>query len=674
MELDRWRIDKSLSIVDLKPAAAQYLLQQVVRARRLDLGAIRERVRNNSTLAAMLEQMLTPPSLPAELRQHEDRRQAQIERRREDQDRWIEHLRTNATALRENRAAPHFLHRLARVYFGDFVDSEPSRRSRIEEHVGGDHELTDAILCGLRLAIHRNDVPEPAKVIDLLRNRQMHHLGWPFLAGLAEMERTGLLDCAAWTEDQKRKALAFYFAYPHGEYTPQWYLRLLETHPNVVAEVQVSLAAPRLRNRIQNGDTNLWHLANDSAHGPVARFSSLPLLRAFPIRCNREHLRDLDELLQAAFENAHRTEFAELIERKLSLNSMTPSQRAHWLAAGYAVSPARHAPQVEEFLQAGRRDERIRHFASFFSRCDSLILEQLGVPFATVLARVLAAHSTPLKETNLTAASNACHLARRLVDCLAANPTNEATDALASLCTDQTLEPWHPELSRASDEQRVLRRDHVYRRPAIEEVNRTLNNETPANAGDLAALLSDRLSQIATRIRSGNANDWRPYRNEDAYGRRSGPKHEESCRDALLEALRNLLPQGVDAQPEGRYANSARADIRVSCKDFNVPVELKTSRSRDLWSAPKAQLIDRYAGDPATDGYGLYVVIWSEDGLVQPSPSGSRPRTAEELEDRLERTLGIDERCRISICVIDVSNNKRPPSLRGKSMTTPTPS
>ena len=95
----------------------------------------------------------------------------------------------------------------------------------------------------------------------------------------------------------------------------------------------------------------------------------------------------------------------------------------------------------------------------------------------------------------------------------------------------------------------------------------------------------DLLQELAGRIRTDNTDDWRQYWNEP-HGQSPSPKHEDHCRDALLSALRQRLPQGVDAQPEGQYANDKRADIRVSYRDFHVPVEIKRNKHRDLWKAP----------------------------------------------------------------------------------------
>ena len=69
-----------------------------------------------------------------------------------------------------------------------------------------------------------------------------HNLGLPFLAGLAELERTAPEeDPSRWSDDRIRKAIAFYYCYctSHADYRPEWYRRLITARPKIVAEVQV---------------------------------------------------------------------------------------------------------------------------------------------------------------------------------------------------------------------------------------------------------------------------------------------------------------------------------------------------------------------------------------------------------------------------------------------------
>ena len=133
------------------------------------------------------------------------------------------------------------------------------------------------------------------------------------------------------------------------------------------------------------------------------------------------------------------------------------------------------------------------------------------------------------------------------------------------------------------------------------------------------------------------------------------PKREEHCRDALLSDLRGLLPARVAAEPEGEYANDGRADIRVVFGDFNVPVEVKKDRNRQLWSSLNDQLIARYASDPATGGHGIYLVFWFGGEDMPAPPQGQLPAGPVELRERLEAQLHPADKHRISICVVDVS-------------------
>ena len=88
----------------------------------------------------------------------------------------------------------------------------------------------------------------------------------------------------------------------------------------------------------------------------------------------------------------------------------------------------------------------------------------------------------------------------------------------------------------------------------------------------------------------------------------------------------------------GQYAAAKRSDIRASYSGFNVPVEAKRNSHRDLWSALRDQLITKYTTDPATDGYGIYLVFWFGEERTTSPPSGHRPRSAQELR----KTVGSD--------------------------------
>ena len=163
--------------------------------------------------------------------------------------------------------------------------------------------------------------------------------------------------------------------------------------------------------------------------------------------------------------------------------------------------------------------------------------------------------------------------------------------------------------------------------------------------------MTDRLQELARHIRTGNTDDWKQY-----WDQHSGkPKYEAECRNMLLSDLQLMLPEAVDARREVSYANDTRTDIRVALQDFKVPVEIKRTQHRELWSAARNQLIAKYTGDPATAGYGIYLVFWFGDREMPPPPTGTPPEGPDELRLRLTALLSDPERRKISVIVIDVS-------------------
>ncbi len=578
------------------------------------------------------------------------------ERERKENER-LAYVRSNETALRENHAPPALLFRIAQEYFGRFYNYEGPEA--LKRQLQGDQNLVNAALDGLRGVIDRDDVPEAEEILSLRAKGQTHYFGWPFLAGLAELERTAQEDSSCWDDKRIRRAVAFYYCTPHGGYRPAWHRRLLEARPQIVADIQIQFAASEFRGDFEHV-YELHELAHSPAHAQVARLASLPLLRAFPTRCKLKQIRELDNLLWAAIQHVDGASFEKLMERKLSRKSMNLAQRVHWLAAGLVVSPKIYRRRLSDFVRD--REKQVQQVATFFcnpeweSRYELGIPVSLEIPTVKLLIRIIGSYVGPdlrWKEGLVSPAMEASRQVHTYIQHLATSPAKDASDALASLYADPALERWHTELSRAQNSQRIIRRDAEYRHPAIEQVRETLNGGAPANPGDLAALLVDRLQGFATRIRTGNTDDWRQYWNEP-FGQEPTLKHEDHCRDALLSDLRHCLPPGMDAQPEGQYANDKRADIRVAYRDFQVPIEIKKSNHPKLWSTIRAQLIAQYTIDSATDGYGIYLVFWFGPDMCQPG-QGGRPKSAAELEERLRDTLSPDEARTISVCVIDVA-------------------
>lgn len=670
-----WCLDRAQALAGKRPPLAKALLRHAVFAARnrpargrISIEILEARTQADSILGALYVELQADDQAAQreEQRYRHERRRVADEQEREHQEK-LEHVRAHETSLRENRCPPALLHQFALAYFGHMIDAEgPTPADRLRNLFRGDEQLTNAALAGLRGTLFRADLPDVDQIIRLQEQRREHYLALPVLASMAMLESASPAELERLDAGLTGKVLAFHYC-THGLDAPGWYARVLGMWPALAADVLLRCAAPELRNRREHV-AGLPELAHDPAHEQVARVASLPLLRAFPIRSADRQMTDLNYLLWSALQHAERDALLDVIERKLSRASMDVAQRGHWLAAGLVASPETWFPPTEEFAAGGER--RIRCLFALFEDqpLESLPLEQLGVSVLELLIRLAGSTYRPRAPVTtgevreVTPEMSAADRVQGMIRGLAGLPSPGAGEALETLADAPALSHWRAELVQARDAQRVIRRDAAYRHPDIEQVCRTLNDGPPANAADLWALLVDRLEEIAVRIGTANTDDWHEYWNEDSHRRPTEPKHEESCRNTLLSDLRQRLPpEDVDAQPEGRYANDKRADMRVWCGGFQVPVEVKKNGSRDLWSALRMQLIEKYVRDPETDGYGIYLVLWfgESDDLGRPQtpppPDGARPRNPSELKERLEARLTPEEARKIAVCVIDVS-------------------
>ena len=117
-----------------------------------------------------------------------------------------------------------------------------------------------------------------------------------------------------------------------------------------------------------------------------------------------------------------------------------------------------------------------------------------------------------------------------------------------------------------------------------------------------------------------------------------------------------MPPWGVAAEPEGRYADEKRADIKIISPPWHIPIEIKRETHRDVWTAINKQLLAKYSRETTSDGYGIYLVFWFTGAFsAAPSDGGTKPKNPQELEQRLKATVSEALRNKIAILVIDCS-------------------
>ncbi len=600
----------------------------------------------------------------------EQTRDAQIRRD------WQDRVKSREAAFREGRVSPELLHELARIYFGEFVDIVGrTGTERLGDLLGGDESLIAAVLEGFRGSIARSDAPTLAEILELNARSRTHHLALPIMAGLDEQFRNAPHGKLLLDEAQIRVAVAIHYTVPMRPYTrhpaqrtPPWFSPLLASRPHVVADVLIRSTASRMRSGADYFPG--VHELLDEDHAAVSDLASLALLEAFPVRCSNRQLWNLSVLLGSVRRDGQEKRLLELIDRRLAHRSMSVGQRVNWLAAGLTVSPERYLEELE-FCVAGN-ERRIGHLVDFFAvnGLSPRLTIAFDVPVLSILirliggsCRLLSRHpesngSDSAERRGHTSAMATGLTVETYISHLAAIPSRAASEALEALSSDDSLRAWRFQLDVAAYRQNAARREAEFRRFDVENVIAVLDNQSPTNAADLAALTLEHLREISRNIRDGDTSDWRQYWNVDSYNRPLDPKPEDACRDALLSVLKTRIgPLNINAHSEARYADDKRSDIRVSFDGFNVPVEIKKSCHRDLWSAVRTQLIAKYTRDSGAHGYGIYLVFWfGHTERCRPTPGeGPPPKSAGELEERLTGTLSDDERRKISVCVIDVS-------------------
>ena len=672
-----WCLKQAVAFANSKPQVAKHLFREAYRiysadepGEGLSAAVLREYAQQHECLENLLADLESPPH-PSHEETDWQRRQAKYleehQRRRRE---WREWIRSNERALLENRAVPALLYQLALVYFGKHPDLEENCRGKeaLVQALEGSGAV-NAAMHGLRGVIDRDDLPGVREIIRLAKNQREHYLGLPLLVALEEGESAspGILRSKA--HSRVRACVACYHNWARdlsesGKARPAWYQGLLDSHPGIVSEIALKCAAAALRTE-GFVSQKFWDIADDQTLGAVARAATLDLLRVFPTRCSLRQLGILDDLLWATIARGAEAELLDLAKRKLSKTGMNAGQRVRWLGTGLICSPGKYREPTVEFLDG--KERLVRHLAKFCVRGANSWnpdhgsrpspYEDLDSKTLEIIIRTLGGRFSPVETKGFSYATDEIHVSEfliRIINYLASKPDRSATEALESLAGDASVIRWHACLSQNLDSQRIIRRDTEYRHPTLQQACKVLRGGPPANPGDLTALTVDRIRNIATGIRKQNTNEWRLFWNEVSHGKPGEPKVENSCRDALLALLKPHLPHPVSAQPESQHANQNRSDIAVSAPGFQIPIEVKRNTDRELWSALHKQLIAKYAVDPASGGYGVYVVFWFGSDKQRPRSDGKRPNSPETLEVLLREALGEKEARKISICVIDV--------------------
>ena len=601
--------------------------------------------------------------------------------------RYVASVREHLATLEAGEGPLEMLHELGRVYVDGLQAGGPEQaRTDLDFRLESDRRVVNAVIRGFRRLVARADLPTTDDILRLHERRMMSHYARPFLAGLAEDELAGVDVFERLDDAGLQRALAFHFLsrlpttrHPipglssHGEdCRPRWYRDALQSRPDTVADVMV--AVHRIRVRVKElPDQHLYDMAAQDEYALVAPLAAPRMFAPFPTRCaGEDQLAALRLVLLAAIRYMPTHDLATLVSRRLARKGTDVAQRACWLAAGSFVAPDEWLPRLIRFISE-KGEQRVNHVVDFLvPETRPPPNQEWSTEHLKELVRAVGAklHSpwNDLPDTT-DHFMGGVSLVNGWIRTLVHRVDDKASAALVDLVEDPALAKWRSKLRRARDEQAERRRAATRKAPTVGEVREALEGGSPGSAADLAALVAERLHQLAKRIRDGSTDDWMLYWHRNPTDRTDRtvirPLRENPCRKALVSALEPFLDHHrVALSQDEQVAEEKRPDIVAHHRPHAVPIEVKKTHSPDLWTAAEEQLRLRYCRRPRSDGYGIYLVLWfGADDLKKPPPSGRRPASPGELHDRLVEELAPQHRLKITVIVIDVS---APPGRRAE--------
>lgn len=559
------------------------------------------------------------------------------------------------------------LKQLAMAYFCCFSDIDNSLNPRERIVSIANDECAQAGFLGFVAAVKDppSDAPTVAMVAEASAKSHIYKYGYIVLAGLDLVYQGAQKEFFALPREVLASGLVYHLVMSWDE-EREWAKNLIRELPDFSASVFDLFWREHLANKSQHVP-KLYTLSCDQVMAEIGRKVALPLLRDFP-NCKES---DLKDLLLASLIFTDKDALGGLAKDLLLKPGVVKgTRRVLWYGTLFLLYPDEYGQRLQEYID--NDVEKAGVLLSFINstRSETRTQKLLEISISTygelisICGRVFRPEGREAfeeEEQDWSMHRDSSQLIRGMIDQLATCTSGEALDVLKKLRGQPALAPWRDALANASAIQTRKWREESFRYPTVGQVIEVLHGGPPANPADLQALVLDHLRQLRDDIIHGSTDSFKAFWNVDSHGRPISPRPEEDCRDRLLERLRERFrPIGLAAEPEGHYARDKRADIKILYQNtLNLPIEIKRHYHPDLWTAPRKQLQDLYARDPATGGRGVYLVFWfgiaKGRSLPRPSVGIVSPKTPEQLENMLRETIHTQERSFIEIIVLDCS-------------------
>lgn len=554
------------------------------------------------------------------------------------------------------------LHHVALAYKGRYSDIHgETPEARLQNLTGGGETEVQTAVNHIVASLQRTDLPTVEDILASGMAGKEHFVRPACLiaADIAYAKNPAVI--ALWSEDLFKRLVAFWLT-DGTENEPAWYGEAIRFAPQWVAEVMIPYAVQVIRKGKVNSPTGLWALARRSDLADLSRIVVPAILEKFPVRANDAQLdRLVRDLLPAALRHLEPTRLAAIISRRLENASMDAGQRIAWLSVGTFQNDKAMGKTLVKFL--GNSQARVQHLMRALSAQVDREMNhlQLDLDTQSLMIELSAPHFSPARPEGfhwVGPADNCRDQVRMMIQNLSGMVNPDATKELQRLRSLPQLKAWWLELDSAIFENTRLARAAHFTHASPQAVALMLANRTPANPGDLQALLVDHLRQLEKEIRGSDANLLGQFWSKKNSMGRQSPPTENDCRDRLLALLRlRVQPLAVAVVKEAYAADDKRMDLRASIQGQtnpkHLPIEIKKDTDINVWTAWREQLDLKYLNDPNSGGYGIYLVLWF--GHKTTASDGIRPQSAEQMESMLREKIPPADRVRIAVVVMDLS-------------------
>ncbi|PHS32266.1 MAG: hypothetical protein COA92_07095 [Sulfurovum sp.] len=167
---------------------------------------------------------------------------------------------------------------------------------------------------------------------------------------------------------------------------------------------------------------------------------------------------------------------------------------------------------------------------------------------------------------------------------------------------------WRNRILNEIDTKEQQDADQNFDRYSIDKLKNFVLSNAVLSKEDFFSDITIKLTTLKQEIEGNRNNEKNQFYNEDG-----SSKNEESCRDAILQKLNDKYGYDIESSKEKHEADN-RVDINIRYKanlDYEVQIECKKDKNRDLYKGIKNQLIDKYLSSKVE--FGIYLIFYFGD-------------------------------------------------------------